>query len=132
MKYKNILQIDDDSEDCEFFEETLKTISDATYTCMQNPVEALHKLTNEEIKPDLIFLDINMPLMSGPELLTEIKKRKKLKDIPVFLLSTASFYTEKNEKLFGAKGYLIKPNTFSDFKKLLTGILELPMGYNLF
>ena len=123
MKYKNILQIDDDYDDCEFFEQALKTVSDANYTSMQNPVDALRKLTNHEIEPDLIFLDINMPFMSGPELLTEIKKSEILKKIPVFLLSTATFYAEGYTKISGAKGYLIKPNTFNDLRKLLIGIL---------
>jgi CheY-like chemotaxis protein len=124
MKYKNILQIDDDCDDCEFFEQALKTVSNATYTSMHNPIEALHKLVSRELQPDLIFMDVNMPVMSGPELLTEIKKGEGIKDIPVILLSTSSLLSKNHGKVYGAKDYLIKPNTFSELKILISSTLS--------
>ncbi|MEZ0130598.1 response regulator [Flavobacterium sp. LBUM151] len=124
MKYKNILQIDDDYDDCEFFEQALKTVSNASYTSVHNPVDALRKLVNKEIKPDLIFMDVNMPYMSGAELLTEIKKRKIIKNIPVILLSTSPLFHRNLEKVSGAKDYLVKPSTFNELKNLIrTAIL---------
>lgn len=119
MKYKNILQIDDDHDDCEFFEQALKTVSDAHYTSVHNPVDALRKLINKELRPDIIFMDVNMPYMSGPELLTEIKKRKVIQNIPVILLSTSPFLSRNYEKISGAKDYLIKPTTFNELKNLI-------------
>lgn len=47
MKYKNILQIDDDCDDCEIFEQALKTVSNASYTAVNNPVHALRQLINK-------------------------------------------------------------------------------------
>ncbi|MDR7211047.1 response regulator [Flavobacterium piscis] len=123
MKYKNILQIDDDYDDCEFFEQALKTVSNASYTAVNNPLDALRLLINKEIKPDLIFMDVNMPLMSGPELLTEIKKREITKNIPVIMLSTSSLLSKNYEKVLGAKDYLIKPNTFNELKNLIRNTL---------
>jgi CheY-like chemotaxis protein len=76
MIYRNILQIDDDCDDCELFMEALEEISSAQYTAIYDPVEALRKLMESEITPDVIFLDLNMPIMSGIEFLTEIKSRK--------------------------------------------------------
>lgn len=123
MTYKNILQIDDDYDDCEFFEQALKAVSNAHYTAMTNPLDALKLLINKEIKPDIIFLDVNMPLMSGPELLTEIKKRDITKDIPVILLSTSPLISKNNEKVAGAKDCLVKPNTFNELKNLIRNTL---------
>ena len=123
MKYKNILQIDDDYDDCEFFEQALKTVSNATYQSVPNPIDALRKLINKEIRPDLIFMDVNMPLMSGPELLAEIKKRKATQNIPVILLSTSPFLSKNHGKIIGAKDYLIKPNTFNELKNLIRNTL---------
>ena len=39
-------------------------------------------------KPELIFLDINMPVINGKSILTEIRKDKKFKDTPVVMYST--------------------------------------------
>ena len=119
MKYNNILQIDDDYDDCEFFEQTLKMVSTATYTSVNNPLDALRKLINKEIKPDLIFMDVNMPLMSGPELLNEIKKRETTKNIPVVMLSTSPLLSKNQNQVLGAKDYLVKPSTFNELKNLI-------------
>jgi len=122
MKYKTILQIDDDFDDCEFFQQALEEVSSAVYMALHDPVEALQKLTSREIRPDLIFLDINMPLMNGIEFLTEIKKRDFIKNIPVILFSTGPapiIYP----KTLGAKDYVTKPNNFNELKNLLKAIV---------
>ena len=119
MKYNNILKIDDDYDDCEFFEQALKMVSTATYTSVNNPLDALRKLINKEIKPDLIFMDVNMPLMSGPELLNEIKKRETTKNIPVVMLSTSPLLSKNQNQVLGAKDYLVKPSTFNELKNLI-------------
>ncbi|MFB3387563.1 response regulator [Flavobacterium sp. LAR06] len=122
MKYKNILQIDDDSDDCEFFQQALEAVSTAAYMALHNPIEALQKLADNEIKPDLIFLDINMPLMSGIELLAEIKKRETIKNIPVIIFSTAPV-SGSLAKLLDAKDYITKPSNFNELKNILKDIL---------
>lgn len=122
MKYKNILQIDDDFDDCEFFQQALEGVSKAAYMALHNPIDALQKLTDKEIKPDLIFLDINMPLMSGIELLAEIKKRDTIKNIPVIIFSTAPV-SASMAKLLDAKDYVTKPSNFNDLKNILRNIL---------
>ncbi len=122
MKYKNILQIDDDFDDCEFFQQALEAVSSAAYMALHNPIEALQKLVDREIKPDLIFLDINMPLMSGIELLAEIKKSETIKNIPVIIFSTAPV-SSNLAKLLDAKDYVTKPSNFNDLKNILRDIL---------
>jgi len=122
MKYKNILQIDDDFDDCEFFQQALESVSNAVYMALHNPVEALQKLTNREIKPDIIFLDINMPLMTGIELLAEIKKTESIKNIPVILFSTGPAPIAY-PKVLGAEDYWTKPNNFNELKNLLKDIV---------
>nr|WP_294924031.1 response regulator [uncultured Flavobacterium sp.] len=124
MKYKNILQIDDDYDDCSFFSEALEEISAAAYTAIHNPVQALQQLINSEIQPDIIFLDINMPIMNGMELLTEMKKKDPIKDIPVIIFSTSiSIDAQKKLQDLGAIDYYIKPNDFSLLKNLLKSLI---------
>ncbi|TPG36213.1 response regulator [Flavobacterium pectinovorum] len=120
MPYKNILQIDDDSDDCELFMEALEAISTALYTSINNPLEALRKLIEKEIQPDIIFLDLNMPIMSGMELLRELKKKDFLKNIPVIIFSTSELDEIKREaKDRGAFDFISKPNNFNELKVIL-------------
>lgn len=121
MTYKNILQIDDDSDDCEFFMEALEAVSSAKYTAIYNPIEALRKLIEKEIEPDVIFLDLNMPAMSGLEFLAEIKKQHTLKEIPVIIFSTSQLDDIIREaKEYGAEDFISKPNNFNDLKQILS------------
>jgi CheY-like chemotaxis protein len=121
MIYKNILQIDDDSDDCELFLEALEAVSTARYTAIYDPTEALRKLIKNEVDPDVIFLDLNMPIMSGLEFLIEIKKQEKLKQIPIIIFSTSQLEDIKIEaRVNGAHDFISKPSNFNDLKKILS------------
>lgn len=63
----------------------------------------------KKTRPDLVLLDIIMPKMSGFEVMEEMAKDKKLKDIPVIVISNSGQPVEidKAQKL-GAKDWLIK------------------------
>jgi len=67
-------------------------------------------------RPDLIVLDIALPLMDGKSVLNEIKSDDDLKDIPVVM-----FTTSENEKdvaesyALGANAYLTKPDEVDNF-----------------
>jgi DNA-binding response OmpR family regulator len=71
--------------------------------------KALEKI--KSFNPDLVFLDIIMPEMNGFEVLEEIKKDSKFKDLPIIILSKLGQDTdiEKGKEL-GAVDYLIKAN----------------------
>ncbi|WP_026729696.1 response regulator [Flavobacterium denitrificans] len=121
MIYKNILQIDDDIDDCEFFMEALQAVSNADYTAMHNAVEALNKLIRQELNPDIIFLDLNMPIMSGFEFLAAIKDQKIIKDIPVIIFSTSQYEETKiKARNYGAKEFISKPSDFNELKKIIS------------
>jgi len=71
--------------------------------------EGLEKMKEMEPKPDLILLDIIMPKMGGFEVMEEMKKDEKLKDIPVIVISNSGQPVELDRaKKLGAKDWLIK------------------------
>ncbi len=73
-------------------------------------VEAITKINSD--KPDLILLDLIMPIKNGFEVLDEIKKDPKINKIPVIVLSNLGQDTDISKgKELGAVDYLIK----SDF-----------------
>ncbi len=74
----------------------------------ENGVEGL-ALANKE-RPDLIILDITMPVMNGIEMLEKLKSEKNLKDIPVIML-TAESGKDNVMKIvkMGVRDYMVKP-----------------------
>lgn len=69
--------------------------------------EALSKL--ETFIPDIILLDLVMPNMDGFGLLKKVKKSKKLKDVPVIVLSNLEQVSDIERAMeLGAKEYIVK------------------------
>ena len=120
-----ILYVDDDPEDIEIFEEAVKEInSSARCLIAKNGRRAMDMLQGELI-PDLIFLDINMPVIDGKSVLLEIRQNEKFKNIPVVMYSTTVNSREIEEyKKMGANHFLTKHNTFQDLCNQLSGILK--------
>lgn len=115
-----LLYIDDDAEDVELFCEAIKNIH-PSYLCLvaHNAKDGLHIL--ETLIPDVIFLDINMPVMNGKDALQVIKSTSHLASVPVCMLSTTTNPSEiKKCKELGASECFVKPNSFSE----LCGILK--------
>jgi len=85
----------------------------------------LSNLKNDDFKnPDIIFLDLNMPVMSGLECLTAIRNSENLKALKVIIYSTSDNPTDiKNTFAAEADFYLKKPGTYGQLKKILHEIL---------
>src|SRR6186713_579511 len=115
MRYKNILLVDDDEDDQEIFLTALEKVNNSIHcTALDNATRALHMLLEKELTPDLIFLDLNMPVMNGQQFLTELKKEDLLKDIPVIILSTSSHKaTIQLTRDLGALDFISKPDNIN-------------------
>lgn len=89
---------------------------DAGIKCVdaKNGELALQYLQDEKAPlPDFIFLDLNMPRLSGKQCLVEIKKLDHLRSIPVIIYSTSNHPQDKEQtKQLGAFGFLHKPTKF--------------------
>ena len=122
--YKRILLIDDDLDDQEFFTNAVNELN-AELTCIvaANGKEGLIK-TKVPPPPDVIFVDINMPVMNGFEFLEKIKKESAYRHIPKVMLSTSNNLADKlKAKQLGAVDYIVKPSTFNLLKKQLNELL---------
>ena len=126
MNYKNILLIDDDGDDHEIFMAALAKVSLAV-NCVgyTDASKALRELEQRQIAADVIFLDLNMPIMNGQQFLYEIKKRVNLRDIPVVIFSTSSHPgTIQLTKDMGAMDFITKPDKFDDLIDILRSFLK--------
>ncbi|MHB0947106.1 MAG: response regulator [Sedimentisphaerales bacterium] len=62
-----------------------------------------------QVVPDLIILDVYLPIINGDDFARILKKDAKLKHIPVILISAATSSLDERAKKCGADGYLSKP-----------------------
>jgi len=128
---KIVFLIDDDQDDREIFEESLLSLDvSVKFEQASNGQEALGKLNAPGFKkPDLIFLDINMPIMDGWQFLKYIKQDKNFSDIPVIIYSTSSsqedeeFAFRNNASEFITKPYSIS-NLREELEKTITNFLS--------
>lgn len=114
--------VDDDEDDREIF----ISIVEAEYPAISlsvatNGQEALKALQQTSAHPDLIFLDLNMPVMNGLQFMEAIKADNILQNIPVVILSTSSDKTTIHDmKTLGASYFFTKPDKYSGWEKMLT------------
>lgn len=122
-----LLLVDDDPDDQEFFKLALKAVrKEVRFAAVDNGQEALDQLTRRQCTPDLIFLDMNMPMMNGLTFLKKIKEITTLKHIPVIIYSTSNESHEiDTAKSMGAVDYVIKPSRFVQLCQVLKEKLAL-------
>jgi len=127
---KYIYLVDDDTDDQEFFVEAIRGLQNVhLYGLANNGKEALDQLFNSGMLPDYIFMDFNMPVMNGIECLAELIKKPITKNIPVFMLSTASEQSELCKKL-GAKGFIKKSADMNALRNQLDSIIVKNLTIN--
>lgn len=128
-----ILIADDDEDDRIFFRDALQEIKVSTnLTLVDDGSQLMTYLNNPDNRvPDVLFLDLNMPVLNGMNCLIEIRKNSRLKDLAVAIYSTSS--SEENiEEAFvqGANIYIKKPNDFSALKIILEHVITLNWQYH--
>ena len=117
---KVIMLVDDDQNDNFFHEREIKKINPAiTVIEKTTGLDGLEYLEsnkeNKEVMPDLIFLDINMPILDGWDFLEKYKQLdKELQDLVVIIMLSTSGYPEDIERAMSyscVSDYIIKPLT---------------------
>jgi two-component system response regulator len=119
-KLFRILIVDDDDDDQFLIKNAFEAESERfQFQVAMDGNEALEQIKSLDTLPDLILLDLNMPVMSGFEFLNHIKSSQRYRHIPVIVLSTSSDNEDVNRSYkFGANTFVVKP---SDSR----GLLEL-------
>ncbi|GGM97788.1 two-component system response regulator [Dyadobacter beijingensis] len=120
-----ILLADDDNDDTFLFQEALEQVPIATdLSVAENGMELMQMLRNSTGKPDIIFLDMNMPVKNGLECLAEIRATPGHEAIPIVILSTSvAQYLWESAYRCGANLYIQKPTSFNGLVEILTKCL---------
>jgi putative two-component system response regulator len=106
-KARTILIVDDERLNCDLLEVMLRH-EGYTTTSVTSGVAALKSI--ERHPPDLILIDVMMPIMSGNEVVKKLKGDPKTKSIPVIIVTSLVSRASKLEALsYGAEEFLTKP-----------------------
>jgi FOG: CheY-like receiver len=125
----NVLLIEDNYADIRMIQEIFRDFNtELGVNVVTNGVEALKFLNKEEeyknkVDTDLIFLDLNIPLIDGFEVLKKIKNNNELKNIPVLILTTSRAEEDylKAQEL-QADCFINKPLYYDEYKTILQHI----------
>ena len=124
----NILVVEDNPGDVELLREAFRSLkSHAVITSAADGDECLSMLferaSSTATLPDLIFLDLNLPRMSGYDVLQRIKSNELTRHIPVIVLSeTRSEAEVKRAYEAHANAFVRKPNTLEDLITAARGL----------
>jgi DNA-binding response OmpR family regulator len=119
---KKILLIDDEKDFVYFIKKDLELSGAYIVLAATNGKDGLYMAARQ--KPDLIILDVVMPLMGGFEVLKALKENKSTTMIPVIML-TAIDTDEAREKALGLynEDYIVKPISIAELKSKIDGVL---------
>ena len=127
MNHCKILIIDDDEEDIGLLSEALAQAGVDQIHYVFSAMQAfiyLQEMTADCL-PKLIVTDLYLPGITGAELLADLKKMEKYRDIHVVVLSTIK--TEKEIQRYldlGALDYIQEPNTYEEYMKVAENIKQ--------
>ena len=133
MREKFIIVVaDDDLDDQQIIKEGLrdcrvKVEINSVYNGLQLMDYLLGREAYRNIKelPDLILLDLNMPLMDGFDVLREIRSKEKLKRIPLFVITTSRNAEHRSRALeLGANGFYSKGSSSKDIRRIMAEICK--------
>lgn len=131
MSIRSCFLVDDDADDREIFAMALKK-AHAEYVCdmAKNGKEAIEAIQNCDIVPGYIFVDLNMPQVSGRECVMAFKNIDRLENVPIIVYTTSSLTRDVDDiRNLGATHYLVKPTRFTALVALLEDLFaqkEMP------
>ena len=124
MSSAHIILAGEDPDDCLIFSQLAKEVNDKVEIICLTDCESLVRYLDDSLPPELIFLDLNMPLLSGMECLQKIKENLQWKDIPLIIYSTASSGDIIQECYnLGARLYIVKPDSTDKLKEIFSWLI---------
>ena len=115
---KNVLVVDDEIDILDSVEAVLEIDGYNVSRC-SDPMKAIAAMKAK--KPDLLILDVMMPVRTGPEILLEMKSHPELLSIPCILMS-AGTTTNYDQKVYKWDVFMKKP---FDLEDLLSNVKKL-------
>ncbi len=126
QKTTHILFSDDDTDDALLFTQAADLLTSPILLSFAEDGEQLMKYLSKEVLPDMIFLDLNMPVKNGFECLKEIRSDKNFDTLPVIVYTTSDSQSDiKTCFELRANLYVVKPTSFENIIKTLKRIITI-------
>lgn len=121
----HICLIDDDPDHVLIITRAIRELGESSHVhAASDGDEAMEWLRSAAPLPDLILLDINMPGLSGFDVLKSLKADEQLKLVPVVMLTSSDASADVAHAYeLGASGYISKPSYFHDLRAILGNTL---------
>jgi CheY-like chemotaxis protein len=130
----HVLLADDDEDDRLIFLDSLSLIRiPKQVTTVNDGVQLMQFLNAQDVQqlPDILFLDLNMPLKSGLECLKEIRANPVYNNLTIAIYSTSGSAEDiENTFIQGANVYIKKPSDFNQLVKVLTHVINVHWQYH--
>jgi len=126
MNTRRLFLVDDDIDEQWIFNSALSAVDpNIQLSGAANGQDAIRQLASTLSIPDVIFLDLNMPVMNGLECLRLIKSNPGLSGIPTIMYSTsADPLTISKTMELGADEFITKPYNFEELVNTLRHVLN--------
>ena len=121
----HILMADDDKDDYLFLKEAAEKAGEPLQVSYAANWLELWRFIIKTI-PDLLFLDINMPVKDGIECLQLLRQERKYDNIPILIYST-SVNKSDIDKAYqnGANYFIVKPNAIEDITNIIKRLISM-------
>lgn len=122
---KRVFLIDDDEDDYLFFGIGLNEFDPTIEFLYDKDSETALRRLSEKMQPlpDIVFLDWNMPKLSGRQILGAIRANRVYNEVPVIIFTTSSSSQDRDEaKELGATYFISKPSSLHELKQYLEDI----------
>lgn len=133
----HFLLVEDDDDQANLFQMSMARVgSELSVTRMRNGEEALSFLKQEHPyedaeHPDLVLMDLNMPRLSGHDVIAEMNTCPTLSMIPVVVLTSSDDDADRRRAYAAhASGYVVKPIEFGEFRNMVNDIEDFWAQWN--
>jgi len=129
MSAPDILYIEDNADFVDVVERAINQIDkDTVLKTIDDGVVALREINNlieNKVKPRLILIDMNLPGLSGLDILRHIKESKTMRYIPTIIFSTSDNPKDVRSSFdYGANAFVTKPLGYINLVKCLSSMHE--------
>ncbi|MEH6345270.1 MAG: response regulator [Bermanella sp.] len=126
----NVLLVEDNPAEAELMLEVLEDCQESYPQTLvassgEEAMDILYRRNGHEdsARPNIILLDINLPVMNGKQVLAEVKSNLDLLNIPILMLTSSQTPEDINQCYqLHANAYMVKPVDYESLVKLMTNL----------